>query len=472
MTDAPKISNRELEKQISFFKDFLEKNGYYYNISRLYTLPKYDEKYAASKIKKYWENFIRANKGQEVLGNINFYVHTPFCRSRCEYCSFPSWELKDEKKLDEYVEYLIENFRFFRKTFSKIKFRNIYFGGGTPNILSSAQMEKLFSALFRNFNFVDDPKERIWTYEFNSSVGELSKISLLRKFGFNRISFGVQSFSEKILLFNRRDSQKYETVKKAIETAKKNKFDIVNADLIAGFSTDTPRTFADSFLKLVNLRPTTITVYGLYPPSDKYLASHFKMNYPQYFKTYYPKKIPKLLKKAYDIAGKNGYDARPFGSMDFFWQFNDIRQLKKFNPRKSRGREYGGEFSSSSPSSTFGLGPFSRSYLRGTLEYQQSASQSKFDPEIKIYSGRKLSANDEMLRFVISSMEHGNILRPREFSGIFGKEIIDVFPHAMNALKKKKKMREKKGVFELSFKDSGEKFIFASFFAYESMAKK
>ncbi|MFA6193330.1 MAG: radical SAM protein [Parcubacteria group bacterium] len=467
-----KKTDNNLKRQIEFFRSFLEKDAYYSNISRLFFLSKATEKYSVSDVRQFWKNFVGLRGKKELLENINFYIHIPFCNSRCGYCSFPSDELRELKRVSQYVDFLVDTIKYFQKTFSKTKFRNLYIGGGTPNILSSYQMEKLLSSLFGRFNFLENSEERIRTCEFNASVGDLSKLEILKKYDFDRVSFGVQSFSRKTLTIAGRGYQTYEQVAAAVTMAKKLGFKIINTDLIVGLPGDTPKTFAESFSKLIDLEPTTIICYGLYPPDSQYVKKHFKMNYQEYFKKHYPKTMPIFMREAFKIAEKKGYTSKPFDLAKFHWQFSDPVYSKIMKAREGFGKAYGGEFSACSPSSTFGMGPFSRSHVYGELEYQQAGSFDDFSETKKIFSGRDLTSADEMLNFVISSFEQGTKIFHQDFLRIFGKRLEDVFPFALQSLRKMKKIRKEKKYFRIKPQDAEDKYIAALFFVYESAIKR
>jgi coproporphyrinogen III oxidase-like Fe-S oxidoreductase len=462
-----KKSFEELQQDVEFFQDFLRKRGSYYNVSGLYSLPEYDRKYSLAEIRRNWNNFISLNKGKDVLKNIDFYIHVPFCWSRCSYCSFPSQILKDEKDRDRYLKKIIENFNFFSNVFKGIEFRNLYIGGGTPNIFTEEQLRVFLSALFKNFKF-NLTKWRTGTVEFNPNIGGLEKLDLLKEFGFNRVSFGVQSLDEATLFKNNRLPQTYENIQKAVFAAKKAGFKSINVDLIAGFASDTQQTFFDTFSQVAKLRPTGIVIYGLYPPNDNYLKEHFNLNRNEYCDTYYPKTISHFLAKVYEESEKLGYLAKPFDLSDFHWEFRNILNLKN---EKLFGKEYGGEFSGFLPASTFGLGPFSRSRIYKTAEYQCSGVVNFFDDDKALFSGRSLNIGDEIIRFVIGSLEKKSAISPKLFQKTFNKGFEDVFPYAIYALNKLGKMKKKNGLFYFYFEKPEEKYIFGSFFVYEAIIR-
>lgn len=452
----PDLLSDKINRKLDYFRQFLERKDYCFNIGRLNFLFDYEQKYTAIAVKKHWQKFIQNNKEK---GSIDFYIHVPFCLSRCSYCMFPSWPLKNRKILDDYINFLIESAEFFSDIFKEIRFRSLYVGGGTPNILSHSQLKRLLNNIFRCFKFQEE-QER--TFEFNPLENDLSKIDLLRKFGFSRISFGVQSLNQNALTSNRRDYQTFNSIKNAVSRAKKNKFPIINIDLMAGFKEDTPLSFARSFEKIAKLNPSLIVVYGLSPPSLEYVKKNIGLaNYNDFFKKYYPKKITESLKQARLLAKKYNYDIDNFSLSDFQWEF------RKSWLTKNKRNSYGGEFSAGGPSSTFGLGFFSRAHIYNSLGYQQRSQPGGFDKKKKMYLGRKFFLKDEIIRFIINSIERGGKISCAAFKSMFNKELTDIFPFAILALSKLKKAEFKNDCFVFNFSKPEDKYLSTLFFIEE-----
>lgn len=175
------------------------------------------------------------------------YIHIPFCKSKCTYCDF--FRITDFKKIENYILALKKEIDI---RLSKIKneiFKTIYVGGGTPSILNNEQIEDLFSYLFRYVN-IDDVEE--FTFECNPDDINVEFVDCLKKIGVNRISFGVQSFNDDVLLkMNRRHNS--EQIFNAVELSKSGEIENISIDLIYGFpnmNIDDWKKSIDFFLKL------------------------------------------------------------------------------------------------------------------------------------------------------------------------------------------------------------------------------
>src|SRR5436190_8873551 len=119
------------------------------------------------------------------------YVHVPFCAQKCAYCAFYS-EASSGGLINRYVAALLRELELVAHD---LRPRTIFFGGGTPSLLNLRQWEKILGAM-EQLNLLG-AKE--WTVECNPATVSLEKARLLRSFGVNRVSMGVQSLDESLL---------------------------------------------------------------------------------------------------------------------------------------------------------------------------------------------------------------------------------------------------------------------------------
>ncbi|RKS01469.1 radical SAM family heme chaperone HemW [Flavobacterium sp. 102] len=155
------------------------------------------------------------------------YIHIPFCKQACHYCDFHfSTSLK---KKDEMVLALAKEIALRKDEFKDEIVETIYFGGGTPSILSIADLELLIDAVYQNYTVVDNPEI---TVEANPDDLTEERITELSNNRINRLSIGIQSFFEDDLkLMNR--AHNVEEAKKCLEIATQY-FDNITIDLIYG----------------------------------------------------------------------------------------------------------------------------------------------------------------------------------------------------------------------------------------------
>lgn len=184
------------------------------------------------------------------------YIHVPFCLRKCPYCDFYSITY-DKELSDAYVSALKRNFQRYKK--DAVIVDTVYFGGGTPSLLSPEQISDIIQSLKTNFVFT--PEVEI-TMEANPSSVDFEKLCEFRNSGINRISFGVQSScdSELSALGRLHD---FEQAKNVVIKANEAGFNNISCDLMIG----TPRQTIESLLKsareLVKLPINHISAYML-----------------------------------------------------------------------------------------------------------------------------------------------------------------------------------------------------------------
>ena len=134
-------------------------------------------------------------------GTYSLYIGIPFCPSRCSYCSFVSCNLdRDRKMVQPYVDCLCREVEEIRIQADKagLKLCSIYIGGGTPSLLAPGEIGRILETLRRTFRIADDAEI---TMEANPDSLSYDKAAALADCGVNRLSLGVQSFSDAMLAF-------------------------------------------------------------------------------------------------------------------------------------------------------------------------------------------------------------------------------------------------------------------------------
>ena len=156
----------------------------------------------------------------------SIYIHIPFCHHKCIYCSFYSVALKFD--MDLYVSCLVKEIEH-KKDLIHQDIRTLYFGGGTPSLLSIGQVERIFTSIKDTYNIYN--VEEV-TFEINSENSDIDYLKSLKKLGINRLSIGVESFDDNDLKLLNRSHTSYQA-KSAVENACKAGFDNISVDLIS-----------------------------------------------------------------------------------------------------------------------------------------------------------------------------------------------------------------------------------------------
>lgn len=208
-----------------------------------------------------WENQKDIVQEQDPR-EISLYVAIPFCPTRCSYCSFVSHSIEKAGALvEEYLETLLRELHATAELLAKHSLRivTVYFGGGTPTSLNASQLDRLLSAVRREFDLSN-------CVEFTVEAGrpdtiDEAKLVAMQKNGVTRISINPQTLNDTVLeTIGRRH-----TAKQFMETfamAEKYPFQ-KNVDLIAGLPGDTMDSFCNSLDTIIALHPENITVHAL-----------------------------------------------------------------------------------------------------------------------------------------------------------------------------------------------------------------
>lgn len=188
------------------------------------------------------------------------YIHIPFCNSKCYYCDFFSRKPTNSKIIDDYVDALCKEFDLRKNYLQNEKIQTIYFGGGTPSILSISQLEKIFAKIG---DIYDISKVSEITLEANPEDITKSKCADLKKFTIvNRLSIGVQSFFDDDLKFMNRRHSNLQSIQ-AIETALKAGFENLTIDLIYGLPNMTLEKWKENLSKLFSFDLPHFSAYHL-----------------------------------------------------------------------------------------------------------------------------------------------------------------------------------------------------------------
>lgn len=180
----------------------------------------------------------------------NAYIHIPFCKSKCNYCSFISFE--QIGLIEEYLKALEKEITHYYKG---EKLNTLYIGGGTPSLLNVNQITKILNL----FKFENNAEV---TIELNPNDIDQKYLDELSKTKINRLSFGVQSFNDELLkIIGRRHSSK-EAVD-VINSANNAGFANISIDLIYGLPNQTYKAFKNDVEFALKLPITHISFYGL-----------------------------------------------------------------------------------------------------------------------------------------------------------------------------------------------------------------
>ncbi|MBQ4528274.1 MAG: radical SAM family heme chaperone HemW [Clostridia bacterium] len=184
------------------------------------------------------------------------YVHIPFCLQKCNYCDFCSYPSM-LSNADSYCDALAREAESYcgKNIFAD----TIYFGGGTPSILSSMQLGKVLDSIYKNFDISSNVEI---TIEANPGTVTNEKAKEFKTLGFNRVSLGAQSFCDKELSILGRIHTADDT-EKCYDLLRDAGFENISLDLMYAIPGQNMQSLSSSASQLLNLSPEHISCYGL-----------------------------------------------------------------------------------------------------------------------------------------------------------------------------------------------------------------
>ncbi|HLD62026.1 hypothetical protein A3C24_04060 [Candidatus Roizmanbacteria bacterium RIFCSPHIGHO2_02_FULL_37_24] len=417
-----KINSALIKDNLNFFKSF----DLFYSKS---------PKFSKEDIRKIWEKHLADRQKSKSPDSLTLYVHNPFCAQRCNFCCYNSNQY-NRQNARRYLDSIFGDCDYFKKTFAAHQFDSVYFGGGTPNILKTGEIDALFSKLFSIFKIKKGAERKI---ECNPIFSSREKLRIFKKYGFNRISFGVQSLDDKVLNLANRAYQKYEHVKKALRDCRDLGFEDVNIDLMFGLEGDNNDKFLESFDKALSLKPYSLIVYKLIPTKTFYDAFLSASAAPQKFISepeklfgrMYDLKI--IFKKMAKIARKYGYlfinENMNFQSDNMGIAFRSRASAEKFDAEKI---SY--SFFTNGAHSCFGLGLYSQSHVFGKAFYKDMNQEFDLNMDKKNYTGNTITLNREILFEMAEQIKSAGCVDIKKINSSCNVDFINYFKEAISDL--------------------------------------
>jgi len=202
-------------------------------------------------------------KDMSAKEDLHLYVHIPFCPHKCGYCYYKSFDTHTPELISGYLESLKKEILIYSQQpeVRKKQIKSLYFGGGTPTILSCKQYEDLVTYILDKFKFREDfefcsearPHEKTLTPE---------KLKLMKSLGVNRLSMGMQNLSNNILEMNKRDAR-VEFYYNVYQMAMELEFENINIDIMTGMYGETWDNWMDVISKLIQWAPPSIAFYKM-----------------------------------------------------------------------------------------------------------------------------------------------------------------------------------------------------------------
>lgn len=299
-------------------------------------------------------NFKRLSKDSSPLGKVDgasggIYIHIPFCKQACHYCDFHfSTSLK---KKDDLVKALTRELELRKDEFKNTSVATIYFGGGTPSLLSNTELKFIIDSVYKHYQVSENPEI---TLEANPDDLSEKRIQELSKTPINRLSIGIQSFFEADLkLMNR--AHNAQEAKACLEEATKH-FDNISLDLIYGIPNASNAQWIENIEIALSYNIPHISSYALTVEPKTALASFIKKGMIEDVDDEQAHEQFHILKDKLEAAGFVHYELSNFGKDGYF---------SKNNSAYWQGKSY------------IGIGPSAHSF-NGTQRGWNVSNNSKY----------------------------------------------------------------------------------------------
>lgn len=325
------------------------------------------------------------------------YIHIPFCRKACHYCNFhfsTSTHLQNE-----FVNALLKEIDL-QHTYLSETVSTIYFGGGTPSILSSSDIDQILQKLYTTYNAEKQPEI---TLEANPDDISAAKLNELKAVGINRLSIGIQSFFEDDLIWMNRAHNVQQAVD-CISNAQQAGFTNITIDLIYGTPTLTDERWQNNVQKALEMNIPHLSCYALTVESNTALAKMIKQNKMANVETDKQARHFELLMQWMNEAGYEHYEISNFAKPGY---------RSKHNSNYWKGKSY------------VGLGPSAHSFnghsrqwnVANNSLYIQSLYKGTLPCEIEI-----LTPKQQINEYIMTSLRTIEGLSLQKVEKEFGME--------------------------------------------------
>lgn len=291
------------------------------------------------------------NKAEE----LSLYIHVPFCKSRCKFCEYVVLEGTDESVEDEYVELLLTEMKMYSEILKGKRIVGYDLGGGTPTKLSVKNLQRITQAVRELFLIEPGTVFSIETTPL-IAANEPEKIKAVFEMGYERISMGVQTVSQKLLEELGRDGDK-SIYERAVANIRSAGFARFNIDLMYGFLHQSDSDFDNTLHYAIGLDPEYITLYR-----NRYKGTKIETEAGgvSIYKAMYQYKI------AYRILTENGYAAN-VGKNTFSKIADDYGTSDYLTKRVINGTPY------------VGMGLGAQSFGMNYLAYNLGAAEKRME---------------------------------------------------------------------------------------------
>lgn len=332
---------------------------------------------------------------------MHLYLHIPFCRKACHYCDFHF--STDTDYADRMVNAICTEI-VLRKSEIKEPLETIYFGGGTPSVLTRSQLEKIFRVIHDSYLIKENVEV---TLEANPDDLSQEKLIELKEAGINRLSIGIQSFRDEDLIWMNRSHSTNEAIQ-CVQNAQKIGFSNITIDLIYGIPSLSASDWEKNLMQAVKLNPQHISAYCLTIEKKTVLGHRFNKGE---MKPIDEDQASEQFLFMRDFLSKNGY---------FQYEVSNFSKPgfeSKHNTSYWEGKKYSG------------MGPSAHSYDGTTRRWNVSNNMNYMkgiEDGLDYFEEETLTENNRINETIMISLRMVKGLDLQKFENTFGKENLEL----------------------------------------------
>ncbi|MBO3372268.1 radical SAM family heme chaperone HemW [Clostridium perfringens] len=343
------------------------------------------------------------------MDKISLYIHIPFCAQKCLYCDFPSFARKDHLR-KAYIEALNKEIISLREKHNNLEINTIFIGGGTPSVLEADELECLLKEVAK-LNIAKDVE-----YSMECNPGNLTeeKLEVMKKYGVNRISMGLQAKQDNLLRGLGR-IHNYKTFKENFLLAKKVGFNNINIDLMFGLPNQRLNEWEETLREIISLEPAHISAYSLIIEEGTAFYNLYENDKLKLPTEEEERKMYHLAKKILEENGFNQYEISNYAK---------------------EGKECRHNLAYWNMDNWIGVGSAAASYINGkriknisSVEEYINSINEKGEAVEEIINNSK---NDNMEEFMFMGLRKINGIDENEFKNRFSMNINDVYGEILN----------------------------------------
>jgi len=371
--------------------------------------------------------YIKSLESLDKTKKLSLYLHLPFCKSACYFCGCNVVYTTNEDKKDRYIKYLKKELELLVAHLdNNLEVTQFHIGGGTPTFFSPTQLDNIVTMVreyFPNFSLDAEVGIEIDPRYFNNSY-----MSVLKKQGFNRLSFGVQDFELSVQEAVNR-VQSFETVKEAFAISRGAGISSINVDLIYGLPFQSVESFLNTIKAVIELDPDRMAVfnYAHVPWMKKTMRKIDETTLPT------PAQKLQILKNCIELFTKEGY--KMIG-MDHFAKESD--ELYLALKKGELHRNFQG-YTTKAGSVMIGLGvtsigegdDFYAQNHRDLTLYEKALDEGR----LPVFRGYSLGLDDRIRKSVIMELMSNFRLDFSLTERAYGIDFMEYFKSELEALK-------------------------------------